>query len=473
MHRHANMMPGPRRWMLTALCVGIYGMIAAPAARGQSVWELTPYRIHVIVAVAHQPQLSSRFTAELTDHVTNRADAVIGAPWHLEVHQAGDPLARRFFRADNTLAYDDLPIATREADKVIFLGVSAKDDRYEIAAREFDLPSRLWGQRYRKQVDQRAQLLDEAFRACWQAFSPVAKIDAVEGREARVRVRAGSLPMADKTLALVIPGDILRRYNRYRDREGNWAKTNTIEWTYLFVESLSGAEATCRIHTALRSPLSARRRGRREPLAMIVRPPRGETRLELRGLTGKQKPLVGYEVFAYGADSKTTHLLGRSDRLGQVIVPADASPLRLLVIRHGGAFLARLPVVPGLQPTLTAHIPDDDARLAAEGYVFSLQERMVDLISQRQILLALIRLRIEEGKAEEARSHLDKLRRLRTRGQLMAALDQQERTLLIRNTNRRVEAKIKKLFGDTRKILNRHLDPRDIAAAEKEIRTKL
>ena len=95
------------------------------------------------------------------------------------------------------------------------------------------------------------------------------------------------------------------------------------------------------------------------------------------------------------------------------------------------------------------------------------------MISQRQILLALISARIEEGKADAARSLMGELRRLRTRQQLMAALDQQERTLVARSTNRRVEAKIKKLFADTRKLLNRHLDPRDIAAAEKEIRAKL
>jgi hypothetical protein len=55
-------------------------MLPGPAA-AQSVWELTPYRIEVLVAFAPVPELTPRLQAELVGNLVDRAESLVGAAW--------------------------------------------------------------------------------------------------------------------------------------------------------------------------------------------------------------------------------------------------------------------------------------------------------------------------------------------------------------------------------------------------------
>jgi len=151
-------------------------------------------------------------------------------------------------------------------------------------------------------------------------------------------------------------------------------------------------------------------------------------------------------------------LLGHTDWRGTIEVGPGESPLRLVYLKNGGQLLARLPIVPGLEATLTAEVPDDAPRLAAEGFVKGLQGQLMDLEAQRRILAERIRLRIKEGKLPEAEQLLEELKQLPTRNDLIRQLDQQQNQQVV-SPNAIVQGRIDRLYGDMREALGKYLAP--------------
>jgi hypothetical protein len=415
--------------------------------------------------------LDRSFQGRFMRTMVGRADTVVGAPWQFQSSVAEAGLAA-FMRADlGSITFDDLPAPFHEVDKVLMAYVSHRRGRYRVELKEIDVATRLAGPVLMVETPQRRHLAHEAFRLAWEAFSATAEVTGVEGHEATLRVRAAALPCRDSALRMVPPGAVLRPLILYRERDGRWRATRMIEWTFLTVQQRDATQALCEIHTGLRSPLSSRRRGRRDQLAMVVPPVSGSTQLSLSTGGDHARPLVGYELFAYGPDSKATRALGLTDPNGQLAITAGAHPVQILVVRNGGSFLARIPMMPGLDPQLQLQLPSDDVRLEAEGYITLLQQRLVDLVSRRAILGAMIRKYAEEGKKKEAEELLGELRRLPTREQLLLTLEQQQRGMLARNDNPRAERRIESLFTDTRKLLSKYLDPAEVRKVEDLLRS--
>src|SRR5438552_6504315 len=149
--------------------------------------------------------------------------------------------------------------------------------------------------------------------------------------------------------------------------------------------------------------------------------------LVLRSGADRSKRLAHYEIHQRLADSEEAHLLGLTDSHGSLTLYRGEGTLETLVVKNGKQLLARLPLVPGYEKTLTAYVVDDDGRLAAEGFVAALSSRALDLVARREILAARIRARVKEGKTDEAQRMLDEFRRLATRGDLNRDLDRYRR----------------------------------------------
>ena len=239
-----------------------------------------------------------------------------------------------------------------------------------------------------------------------------------------------------------------------------------MEWTYLIVTEVDNGQAICQVYSGLRNPLGGRRRGRTEQYALLLRSPPGTTRLVLRSRTDPARRLIGYDVYAYGPESKATVHLGRTGSDGGIDVPPGPQRLRLLLVKHGDALLVRLPIVPGEAPQLTAVVPDDDRRLQAEGLIVGLQENLVDSVVRRAILAAQTRNRIEEGKLDEAGQLIEELRRLRTQQQFLLQLEKERQRLV--SDDPVVQRKIDKLFDDTTKLLGSYLMPQELETLEAE-----
>jgi hypothetical protein len=223
-----------------------------------------------------------------------------------------------------------------------------------------------------------------------------------------------------------------------------------------------------RIHSGNRNPLGARRRGRVEQLAIALRSEPGDTRLHLVSRTNPDKSLAGYEVYAQDAADKSTTLIGSTDDAGSILISAGPSPVKMLVIKHGGLVLARLPVVPGADREVTVPLPDDDMRLAAEARLAALREELVDVVVRRNILMARARQKIKDSDFPAAQTLLRAIDDLPGRSQFNLTLNTAAR--LLRSDDPQIQRRIDQLFQATQTVLTQYLDTRPISELNEELR---
>jgi len=466
------------RQLLLLGCWGLVCLALAPPAAAQSVWELTPYRIQVLVAFAPAPELTPRLQTELLADLAERADSLVGAAWIITVAPAPPALQPTLISAIESVPIESLPQQSPQADKVMLLAISPAVDGCRVTAREFDVPTQLFSAAVSRPVWQLGKLCDEALAAVFEAFAPLARIESVEKEQVTLRLKAAALPLRDRQLSLVQPGDVFLPVIRYQDGEGNLRKDRRgivirpkpVPWTFCTVRQITPSRLECQLHSGLRSPLSGRRRGRVQQLALAVVPPQQPTILTLQSRSEPKQALAGYEVYAHPPDAKTPVLLGRTDGQGRITVPPGDGPLRVLLARSGGELLARLPMVPGLQAACTAEIAADDPRLEAEGLLNGLREELVDLVARREVLFARTRARIKAGQFDEAEELIGQLLRLeQSQQELSRTLAAQQRG--IRAGDPVVQREIDALFGDTQKLLRTQLHAEAVERLREELRT--
>jgi hypothetical protein len=439
------------------------------AALADSVWEMLPYRVQVIVAVAPSPEWQPQLEADLCGELAARSDVVIGAMWDVAASVAPPTLRARMLAAVETVAFSELPRSCAEMDKVMLVAVTAVDAGYHVTARELDVRTQTWGTPVRRRAWQAAKLRNAAFHAVVDAFSPLARIDRAKESTAVLRPRGSGLPVREAAALAVRPGRVFRPVVRRNDRDGNLAAVTQIPWTFLTAERVAATQIDCRIYTGLRNPLSSRRRGRIEWLALAVIPPQAPTLLTLQSRTDPKRVLCGYDVVAHPPGSKTTVAIGRTDGRGAVTVRPAEHPLRLLVVSSGGVPLARLPVVPGLESQLTAAVANDDERLVAEGFVAALQERMVDLVTRREVLMTRVGARVEAQKLDEAAALVEELESLEPVRQALEQELAKQRQWSV-SSDAVIQAKIDALFGDTEKLFKKHLDTGRVEQLARQVR---
>ena len=160
-------------------------------------------------------------------------------------------------------------------------------------------------------------------------------------------------------------------------------------------------------------------------------------------------------MFEQARDGKSLSLLGRSDRRGSILVGPTEQTVRVLLVKHGGEMLARLPMVPGLQAVLSASIPNDDQRLAAEQAITEFQEMLVDLVTRREQLLARARAALKTKGFDQVEKLIGELHMLESREQLERRLTQMQSRIV--SNDAAMQRKIDALFADTRKLLEQHV----------------
>lgn len=438
----------------------------APAA-AEPLWELQPSRASLVVAVDPAAHLPPDMARELTAHVERLAENLVGSSWQWTgFHTASPVLRHKLLARFADLKIEDLPPESAKSDKVLVLVLDEQHGGFRIRAREWDAAARLWSAPAERRTSSPAQVADESFRALSDAFSPLALIENVQGSKVSLRLRGGALPVRDASQGWLAKGDVLRPVVRRLDSYGRTERDDvaTVPWTYLLVHEAAGAALSAQLHSGIRGPLAAGRRGRTQQLALAVGRPTGPTTLELVAADASARPLEGYDVLVRNPDETTPRWIGRTNPAGQVVVPGGAQPLQIVSIKHGEQLLARLPLAPGLTPHEAAQLVDDDARLEAEGWVAAVQETLVDAVTRRSLLVSQIDARLEAGDNDRARRLLDDLRRLPSRQQLLFEVEQQQQRLTANQPQ--VARQLERMFGDTKKIVSQHLDPRVIDELE-------
>jgi hypothetical protein len=448
---------------------------AATQAADQSVWPLTPYHVCVFVAVAPEAPLTSRLEASLLADLTARIEAVVGAPWNLTVSAPPPALRRAMLYNIQALQAKDVPFGSPEPDKILLLAVKAIPGGLAVTARDFDVRTRTLNTPVTRRVWQVGSLCDAALDALLAAFSPLARIERLEvdGKDnvAVLRVKAAGLPTRDPKLTMLRKGDVFRPVVRRNNRDNSFILATHAQWSLCAVEKITPEEARARVYTGMRGEIPTKGKGRAESLALRVISPGGSTAVTLQTRIEPKTPLAGCDIYAYPPGKKeAVTLIGQTDRQGRVSVSSTSDSLmRVLLVKNGVALLAKLPIVPGLERQLTAHLPNDDQRLQAEGFISGLQEELFDLVARQKILAMRVHSRIEAKDLEAAAQLVEDVRRLPTAQQFITRVIREQEKLA--TTDPSIQKKINTLFGDTRKLIDQHLvEPRLLEELDRELR---
>lgn len=447
--------------------------VLVPSARSQSIWELTPYRVKVVVALEPAGETTPELGEELVEAVRDHIGAFIGAAWDAQTTLADGARAQTILGNLDGLTKEDIPFEERrDFDKIISVAVGSGSGQGTVRAREFDVQTERFSTPAELPLPQWNKLSSAVFQAVFQAFAPLARIQKSEKaddgtRTAFLRLRAAGLPIRDPALRFVHEADLFLPIVRFNDREGNPKRIIPIEWTFFVVKEIAPDFVVCDVVTGLRSPLTGRRRGRVELYALFVKAPPAPTTLVLQGEKEPHDRLSGYEVYAKTPDVKMPELLGRTNLAGELVVPPGKERIREVLIKNGSSLLARLPILPGLAPEQVAYIPNDDSRLEAEGFLKGLQEELIDVVVRREILKARIRKRLAGDTPEDVDELLDRLRKLPTRDEFSLQLNKAKNRLI--SDNPALQQQIDAMFQKTEVLLGGQLDPEEINQVSLEV----
>lgn len=437
----------------------------APLGRIEQVKK--KLRVRVLLAMAPDAKLTGQRRTDVLAHLAAEAQPVAKEKiWEVTAVAAPPEFRDALGSSAGPLSAGSFPQRSSDYDEVIALYVYPTQGSYAVITVGINP---VVGE-LRVSDPVAVPQLDRLERVAWTAlFEAMDKIKHPRPTWVRVRLKAGALPFRDDELAMVHRGDSFRPVIRRNDREGNVIGIRSVSWSFCMVQELAAGDLVCRLHTGVVGGLSGRRRGRLQQLALAVVPPQRPSVLVLQSPHKPPRPLAGYGVYAHPPDSKTGVLLGRTDRRGRITIPPveTGNPLRILQVRNGGQLLQRLPMVPGMAPEPTARIVNDDQRLQTEGFVTGLQEQMVDLVTRREVIFARARARIKAGQFDEAQALLDRARKLPTAHEFGLKLRGQQKDSSA--VDRRVQARINKLFDDTHELVNQHLDPEAVEDLRREL----
>ncbi|RMF96394.1 MAG: hypothetical protein D6741_10910 [Planctomycetota bacterium] len=461
--------------MNSILLAAVGVVLTVPSASmvlAQSMWELTPYKIRLVLAADDCVELEPALKNDVLPAVVTSLDYAAAARWEIS-GEICPPELRSVVLGDwKSLDKDLLPEEWRDPkqwDKIILVVVSQGIDGLHLKACDWDVALESFGVPVDGYAPDASQLSEAVEATVRRAFTPQARIAVIEPDAVQLRLRAGALPARDDQLGRVEAGAIFESFVRYEDRFGKARAIMRVPWSYLYIDRVDdGGKLISSVYSGLRNAFSARRRGRVRQITRLVRPQQGTTRLVLFSPGEEKTPLVGYDIYAKSPGEEHYQRIGRTDFQGVIeIAPVDVSPLRELIVKHGSRQMARLPLVPGLEPVLEAALPNDDQRLAAEGYLIGVQDELMDLVTRRTLLLARARRALENGDFETADRLLSEARALKTREQFVNELTQQQKLAVCDDpaSQRRVDA----MFDEIKKLVVQFLDPSEVESLTQQL----
>lgn len=449
------------------------GCFPLTASADEGGWEYQPYRIHALLAIEAPGGMAERLAEELPLYLTRRVEAAIMPYWSFDVALAAGTDRNRVFAdigAGPGAPPAELPA---DKDKLLLLAVRWHPEGWELSAREFDRYVQRWGMPIRRECRQDSALPEQLFALAWQIVAPLAQLEVDEKDASRILLtpRGASLPRGAGAAPWANKGDLYLPILRRTSRGGQLVEKNGIQpvpWTYIEAAEVKDNKIVCSAQSASRRPFGTRKQGRTEQLAIALRADPDATTLHLQSRKSAGKPLVGYEVFRQNAGELAPTRMGASDNAGDLSIPPGTTRVEMLLIKHGGQLLARLPVVPGAERQVNVPLPDDDARLAAEARLAALREDLVDVVARRNILMARARQKIEKKDLAAAEELLRSLDELPGRAQFNLTLSTAAR--LLRSDDPQIQRRIDQLFSATQTLLTQYLELRPISKLHDELR---
>ena len=416
-------------------------------------------------AARPQPGLEVRLLRSVND----RIEATLRLLWKCELTAAATPADRRQCFASSEIPWDKLTAEQIGVDKLLWLGVRTTPAGYELSSREFDVYLRRWSPLQTRFVQQESYLAEACFALLRDTFSPLAKIEVIEGNDEQVNLRfkGSELPRPSGEKAFVTLGDAYLPLMRRTDRAGKLMEGGIIPvaWTYLTLDELSETPLA-RVHSGNRQPFGAAKRGTVEQVAIGLRNAPGPTKVRFHARSDKTQGLGGYEVFRAGPNNENTKI-GVTDRDGVVVIPPEEGRVSMVLLRSDGQVLAKLPVLSGagLQET---PIADNVTRLQAQAESQVVREELIDLVARRAIMMSRVKSMLKNGRAADAKELMSQLDSLPSPSIFNRSIDNAARRIP-KSTDASVQRRIDAMFSSTRDMLSKFLSTRAITDLRLEV----
>jgi hypothetical protein len=367
--------------------------------------ELRPYKIRAWVVVDPKVRIDARGRERLIEGWRALVKRFVGPPWVIEVAEGPGPLGSR----DLMAVKSDVTAKMAEGqDKAWMILVEPAGNGLAFSGREYDVRSGRMGQPYRRVCPWPVDGPRALFQLALDMFSPSANVGTQSGGGVSITVQGAALPVADPVGSVVNVGSYFRPLRVMMKMDGSVQQVQEINFSFLRVEEINGADATCSIISGLRSPLTVRVRGGKAALiALGVKPAHNPSRF--RFVEGPQKePAAGYVLTARPHPKGTPYDVGTTDREGRVVLgPEFADGLVIMQLLAGNVEpLVQFPWMPGETPVekVIPIIPKPEA-VALGTAVNALRDEVFDLVGRRRRLLKRLQSRIagESLDVEQAR----------------------------------------------------------------------
>ncbi len=356
-------------------------------------------------------------------------------------------------------------------DKIFIVHVRRSQTPAAVDVVELDTLMQHFGPVVTTRFSSSSDLASAIGRGITSAFAPIVRIENAGQRTATGLLRAGGLILDKASPAAVSIGDALQPMVRKNDRNGSPVVIGPLDWALLLTTEIKGRYLEMDLYAGRGGGLQGRKNKRTFRTALKVRPLGESTQLRLYQRQNENFPLIGYELYERQLNSKQMTFVGRTDWNGRLKIAKTGDPLRLLYVKNGGAVLARLPIVPGLDPTATADLSGDDLRLQAEAYVRGAQNDITDLVAIRELYKARIRLQLQHGELQKAESLMSELRRQPNHETLSTAIGKKQIEFIkeIGNKNMSQRRKVDELFTTTKELLSKYISPKLIRQLEADL----
>lgn len=438
-----------------------FGCIITLNAETPTTWEWTPYKVHAWVVASDSAASSfpNDISGELSASLEPLVRQWLGRFWEFQAESAVGGVRTEILRNWENLNAEGWIEKHENGDKVFFVLVDLEKGEPCIRIRELDLKTRLFGGEHFASVPNSKLITQTAVMAMCEAFSPLALIERVENESAMIVLRAAELRPNFEFGESLKPGNVFVPVVRVLDRDGTCKQVARVPWTALSFESQNGSRVVSRVESGLRSPLSTRRRGRVEQLAIRLKLPENSTQLHLISkVTSDEGPisLPQYQIFEKNRDEENGTMIGMTDFGGRFELPPNPDrELRTLYVRQGKVLLARLPIIRGIDSECEVAIPDAPVRLAAEAVLRGIQEKLIDHLARREVLLARYAAQEADGDYDGLAKTNDELVRLKNIRDYLLQLDIEQTKY--RSDDPVVQRRIDKMFEETRKMVRAYM----------------
>lgn len=450
--------------------------------------EYSPYSIQLQIGFESSPLFPASYRSSVARDCRSLIERTIGETWSIrgiESSTTGRP--EEWVSALNLAS---LPIeragpnggtlfgfpASLNPDKIFFASIAAAGPRFRVTVKEWDRLTDSFGPHCEKEAIERNGVARALHEAILTAYRPIAEVDVVDD-SVHLRVKAGAIPSPDRAASTVEQGALFKPLFRQFDREGALIEIRPVPFTFFEVRSFTGSTAAVDVHSALRSPVGSRR-GLVEAWAIAAPAIADETVIQLENRE-VSLPLAGRRVevrnspFVPGEDETAPKSVLLSDRSGTVVLKrSEDEKLYWLTIKSSDVALMRLPVAPGVDPSIVVPLGDDQRRRDAEGRLSILTSELIETVAKRATLLATARSRARTGRYEEAEEALNQAAKLPAAPEFrrrIAAIETPAVVEAEKAGDRVVAARIRVLGRKANDLIARYLNPDALHATREEV----